>query len=63
MYNSEFSIQSVLEMERDLDKSLHEMMRVKYVGDLSQSLLKQTNKDMLVKLVTLLTGTLERSST
>ena len=62
MYNKEFSMHSVREMDHDLEKSLHDIMKVKQLGDLSQSLLKQTNKDTVLKLVNVLTSSLKRSS-
>ena len=62
MYNTEFSLHSMLDMERDLEKSLQEIMKVKKICDLSPSLMKQANKDTVIKLVSTLTGALTRSS-
>ena len=53
---------SVLEMDRDLEKSLQSIVKVKKLADISPSLLKQTNKENIVKLVTVLTGALTQSS-
>ena len=61
MYNKEYSMHSVLEMERDLEKSLQEIMKVKQLGELSQTVLKQANKDTVIKLVNVLTSSLKRS--
>ena len=62
MYNTEFSLHSALNLERDLENSLQEMLKVKKPSDLTQNLLKQVNKDTIIKVVNALAGALTRSS-
>ena len=45
MYNTKVSLHSVLSQEQDPEKALFEIMKVKKIGDLSQSVLKQSNKE------------------
>lgn len=45
-----------------MENSLLQTVKVKRVQDISQSLLKQANKDVLIKLVSTLTGSLARSN-
>lgn len=62
MYNTEFSLHSVLSQEQDLEKALFEIIKVKKIGDLSQSVLKQSNKETVMKLVSTLSCALTRTN-
>ena len=61
MQVQEFSLKSVKCIEYDLEKSLLQTVKVKRVEDLSQQLLKQSNKDVLIRLISTLSGALSSS--
>ena len=57
----EISLKSVKCIEEDLEKSLLQTVKIKRVEDISQCLLKQSYKDVLIRLVNTLSGALSRS--
>ena len=54
-------MKSIKCIEDDLEKSLLQTVKIKRVEDISQCLLKQSNKDVLIRLVNTLSGALSRS--
>ena len=62
MENTAFSLHSVLHLEKDLECALEEIVRVKRVNDLTQSMLKQSNKETIIKLVNTLSHAFTQNS-
>ena len=56
-----FSLECIKFMEDELGKSLHQTVKSKRLEDVSLSLLNKCNKEVLIKLVTTLSGTVSRS--
>ena len=56
-----FSLECIKCINDDLENTLLQTMKIKRVDDITQNLLKQSNKDVLIRLVTGLTGALSRS--